>query len=373
MPALRITKYIEGEHELLRVAVSGPFFGLSATVDTRAHEDASADVEFVFEVSVDGRRWTRNGGMRGIGAGRLHTCSFRSDKHVYGGKQQDGHRYLEAYIPIVPEVAFVRAVAVVRKGSLVCDAIDLVVDTEQKEVPTGVRRSIGVVNTATAAANTEAITTGSITSTTGSLFVACTGSSAGPALTDSNSNTYSTAATGAGIAQFYSANATGGAGHTFTLTDTGDFNPKQLGVLEVDDATTTGFDAASTIGSDFGTSHPTNAVTTSDTGNRLLVAMWRDTGFAVAITGPGTPWTTRVSLNSGQFIVSTRADSGATSYTATATSTQTQTDNMIAAYVEAAAGAGNVKTVNNLAFASVKVINTLAIASVKTINGVTTT
>lgn len=68
MPALLKRLYSEGVHELTRVAVSGEVFGLSAAVDTRNHIDASADVEFIFETSTDGRAWLPFGGMRGIGA-----------------------------------------------------------------------------------------------------------------------------------------------------------------------------------------------------------------------------------------------------------------------------------------------------------------
>lgn len=131
--------------------------------------------------------------------------------------------------------------------------------------------------------NVSSVTTGNLTTTTGSLFVvdACyhTVGNNFVSITDSKSNTYATAIgeltsaseSGLRARQSYKENGTGGATHNWTLTMDGAGYPT-LAVAEISDAKTTGaVDRTASKSDNTGTSGTSSATSTTGQSEEIIM------------------------------------------------------------------------------------------------------
>lgn len=136
-----------------------------------------------------------------------------------------------------------------------------------------------VVQFVSAAANTNALTTGAITTTPGNMFVAVvTGEltpSSTPPITDNESNTWAFAVrttTGSSrIGIYYTTTFLGGAGHTFTYTPTG-FDFCTITVLEVSNAIDSAVLGSTNSTVNTGTTHSSGTITAGATDELFIGA-----------------------------------------------------------------------------------------------------
>ncbi len=230
------------------------------------------------------------------------------------------------------------------------------------------------------------ITTGAITTTTGSLLISNISSLNGtgsPATSDSKTNTWADSIgviTNTGVAiysrQQYVANATGGSGHTFTNT-AGAAGYPMICVIEVSGYASSALDKTASKATDVtGTSHTTGNTATTSQAAELLVAL--GTGgntYTESFTGQ-VGWTTQVNqtnvaASTAGGIVETKIVSAAAAYSYTFTSSGNIFSNQfISTWKEATAGAVEIKTFDGIAQSAIKTYDGIATASVKTVNGV---
>lgn len=181
---------------------------------------------------------------------------------------------------------------------------------------------------ATAAAS---CTTGAVTTTNGSLFVASSSycCAAFTSVTDSKLNVYGNAVPdkpdGAGgtIRQDYKAVGTGGASHTFTLTGASAAFYGTLSVQEVTGAATSPLDKTAT-GAETNTAHTTDSTATTAQAAEILIGAggcFNPTGYT---TDTGAGWVQQTNLdtdaNTEGLIVGTRIVAATSTYTYTYTS-----------------------------------------------------
>lgn len=242
--------------------------------------------------------------------------------------------------------------------------------------------AIAYVTGVTANLGVNGGTTSSVDSTGGNFVVVAVASyepSAAPTVSDSKGNTYSalTAQAVSGshrIQLFYTANATVGSGHTVTISGATSYSSASVAVFS-GVKTTSPFDQQNGVASG-GSPLSTGSVTPTEDNELVFAGISMNSApSALSINGGFSTPAVVYFVGGSAYGVGSAYLIQTTATAANPAWSWTGGDNMtaaIATFKEATGGAGVVKTVDGLAFASVKTVNGLAIASVKTINGAAT-
>ncbi len=293
----------EGVHESAPIKQIGDVFGAGVSWDISQDLDPAVTTTVEVYLSSDnGVTWelggsaTRQGGVGKNPAGNIVTqAGFQawSVQPTYNAQNKFLRYTARWQAPLIKTITRVKGGSVQTKIDNPTPIKSVAV---QADVP-DLHHSIAVVQSTHASGNNvSTITTPAITTTSANLIILDEyfyQKLQGSTTTDSKSNTWTNSiarydSTNLGAQQYYNANITGGASHTFTFNLTTNNFPA-IAVTEVSGHASSPFDQAATVADNSGTSHTTASTGTLAQANNLVMGFGGAGGSATPSVSA--PWT----------------------------------------------------------------------------------